>query len=311
MKLRTAAGTLPHAAGVYRLDKRLSSVLKCSEPLSGHASFRLGGEADYYVNPRSIQEIRGSVALAAQEGLPWMVLGNGTNILFPDEGYHGLIIHLGRNWGSWRLSPDGQLICRAGASLGGLTGWLRTQGFHEMNFLVGIPGSVGGAVTMNAGIPEATIGDLVQSVRALEPCRRLVSLEGADCRFEYRRSLFREAGWVVLEVTFRLGQSQKLWDANELLQRRRACQPLSWPSAGCVFKNPARPSPSAGRLIEAAGLKGSRVGGAVVSPGHANFILNQGQATSRDVRRLIDIVRNKVYKDFGVELRLELVVVSN
>jgi UDP-N-acetylmuramate dehydrogenase len=271
----------------------------------------LGGEADYYVNPRSIQEISQSVAFAAQEGLSLMVLGNGTNVLFPDEGYHGLIVHLGRNWGSWRLDAEGELVCRAGASLGGLTGWLRTQGFHDMNFLMGIPGSVGGAVAMNAGIPEATIGDLVQSVRALEPSGRLVSLERADCRFEYRRSLFRDTDWVVLEVTFRLGQGKKHWDANELLQRRRMCQPLSRPSAGCVFKNPTRPSPSAGRLIEAAGLKGCRVGGAVVSPLHANFILNEGQATSRDVRQLIDIVRNKVYKDFGVELQLELVVVSN
>ena len=309
MRAATRATTLP--LGVTRLDKRLRSVLKCSEPLWAHTSFRLGGEADYFVNPRSVEEVNQSVAFAEEEGLPWMVLGNGTNVLFPDEGYRGLIIHLGRNWSSWHLSDDGRLNCRSGASLGGLTGWLRMQGMHDLDFLVGIPGSVGGAVAMNAGIPEACIGDVVESVRALEPSGRLITLERADCRFEYRRSRFREGRWIISEVTLRLGQSERRWDANELLQQRREHQPLQIPSAGCVFKNPPRPRPTAGLLIERTGLKGCRVGGAMVSPLHANFILNEGQATSGDVRRLIDIVRDKVYKDFGVELQLELAVVSN
>ncbi len=309
--MRATAGPALRPSRVAGLDKRLRSVLKCSEPLWAHTSFRLGGEADYFVNPRSVQEVNQSVAFAEEEGLPWMVLGNGTNILFPDEGYRGLIVHLGRNWSSWHLSDDGRLTCRSGASLGGLTGWLRMQGHHDLDFLVGIPGSVGGAVAMNAGIPDASIGDIVESVQALEPSGHLISLDHAGCRFAYRRSLFREDRWVVLEVTFRLGQSDRHWDANELLQRRREHQPLQTPSAGCVFKNPPRPGPSAGMLIERAGLKGCRIGGAVVSPLHANFILNEDHATSDDVRRLIDIVRDKVYKDFGVELQLELAVVSN
>ena len=293
------------------LDKSLSAVLHCLEPLSVHTSLRLGGEADYFVKASSLQQISQSISFARQRGLNWMVLGNGTNILFPDEGYRGLIIHLGRNWGGWQLGPNGLLRCRAGASLGGLLGWLGRRGHHELDFLVGIPGSVGGAVAMNAGIPQATIGAQVERVWALDPEGRLLKLDHSTCRFGYRSSLFLRPGWVVLEVALRLSKTGESWDAAQLLARRRACQPLRAHSAGCVFKNPGPPHPSAGALLERAGLKGMNVGGASISALHANFILNRGTASSSEVRQLIDIARDKVYKEFEVELQLELAVISN
>ena len=303
---------LPSLGG---LDKSFSTVLHCLEPLSAHTSLQLGGEADYFVNASSLQQINQSISFARQRTLNWMVLGNGTNVLFPDEGYRGLIIHLGHNWGGWQLEAGGRLRCCSGASLGGLLGWLGQRGHHKLDFLVGIPGSVGGAVAMNAGIPQATIGARVESVRALNLEGRLLKLDREACRFGYRTSLFRRPGWVVLEVALHLGESaecrQEDWDMARLLVRRRACQPLRGHSAGCVFKNPAPPQPSAGVLLERAGLKGMRIGGASISALHANFILNRGEASSREVRQLIDIARDKVYKEFEVELQLELAVVSN
>lgn len=287
---------------------QLKAIIRRGELLSHYTSLGIGGPADFFASPRTPEEIEELLSYARGLKLPWMVLGNGTNVLFPDEGYRGLVIHLGRNFSAKRLR-DNRLFVQAGAGLGATIGYLRAQGFYDFNGFVGIPGTIGGALTMNAGIPEVTISEYVHSVTVLTDEGFLLRLSREECGFEYRGSLFQRRPWVILEGEFQLGGARR-FDLEGLMQRRRERQPIHDRSAGCVFKNPPGPF-TAGQLIERAGLKGLAIGGAMISSVHANFIVNLGWATARDVLRLIDFAREKVYKEFRVELRLELVVVSN
>jgi UDP-N-acetylmuramate dehydrogenase len=291
---------------------RISNVLKRikrNEPLAQHTSLRIGGLADYFAEPRSIEEIQTLVAFAEENGLPWLVLGNGTNVLFPDEGYRGLIIHLSRAFGAKRLKGD-RLLVQSGAGLGATMGYVRAHGFYDFDGLVGIPGTIGGALAMNAGIPEFTLSEIVRSVIVLTEKGKILTLAKEQCEFGYRTSVFLGRPWVILAGEFQLG-GPKRFDPRALLARRRGRQPLGQSSPGCVFRNPLPSPPTAGQLLERASLKGLRCGGAMISPIHANFFVNCGGATASDVLRLIDIAREKVYKEFNVELQLELVVVSN
>ncbi len=291
---------------------RIPSVLKRikrNERLARHTSLKIGGPADYFAEPRSIAEVQILIAFAEENGLPWLVLGNGTNVLFPDEGYRGLVIHLGRAFGAKRLEGD-RLLVQAGASLGTTMGYARARGFYDFDGLVGIPGTIGGALAMNAGIPEFTISKLVRSVVVLTEKGKILRLSKEQCEFGYRTSIFLGRPWVILAGEFQLG-GPKRFDPQALLARRRERQPLGQASPGCVFRNPLPSPPTAGQLLEQAGLKGLRCGGAMISPIHANFFVNRGGATASDLLRLIDIAREKVYKEFNVELQLELTVVSN
>jgi UDP-N-acetylmuramate dehydrogenase len=282
--------------------------LKRDVPLSCHTSLGIGGRADYFACPRSIHEIEELIEFAHERELPWVILGNGTNVLFADEGYRGLVIHLGRDFSAKRIEED-RLYVQSGAGLSVTMAYLRACGFYDFDGLVGIPGTVGGACAMNAGIPEVTISDYVLSLTVLTEEGAILDLRREECEFGYRTSIFRQRPWVILMGEFQLGSARR-FDREALLKRRRERQPLRWPSAGCVFENPAGPF-TAAQLIELAGLKGLCRGGAMISPIHANFIVNCGSATAADVLRLIDIAREKVYKEFQVELRRELVVVSN
>lgn len=286
----------------------LVEFIQRDEPLSRHTSLGIGGPADYFANPRTLHEVEDVLAFAQERGWPWFMLGNGTNTLFPDEGFRGVVIHLGRNFSAKRIKED-RLYVQAGAGLGVTMGYLRSHGFYDFDGLVGIPGTVGGAIAMNAGIPEVTISEYVLSLAVLTEGGSLLNLSREECQFGYRTSLFRRKSWAILTGEFQVGKPQR-FDPEALLKRRRERQPLRWPSAGCVFKNPGGPF-TVGQLIERAGLKGLRWGGAMISPIHANFIVNGGGATAMDILQLIDIAREKVYKEFRVELQLELAVVSN
>lgn len=288
------------------LDKRIAGIVKFKEPLARHTSLRIGGVADVFVMPRIVDDVFEAICFAKGTELPWMVIGNGTNMLFPDEGYRGMIIKLGPWFGRLQICED-RLYAQAGVGLASAIHQARQSGFKDLDLLVGIPGTIGGALAMNAGIPEGSICEVTSRVRALTSEGKLIILAKGECNFGYRYSRFREESLVIVEGEFVLGKG-KAWDGEELLRRRKEHQPLGIPSPGCVFKNP-QPGVSAGRLIDQAGLKGTRVGGAVVSTKHANFIINEGGATSRDVLQLIDIVRGVVLKYFGVELKLELAVV--
>lgn len=279
-----------------------------NEPLAAHTSFRIGGPADYFVRPQGVADIEAAIAFARDQGLPWRILGNGTNTLFLDEGFAGVVIQLGPATGLNRLKvQNGRLYAQAGASLAKARRLCEANGYGALDFLIGIPASVGGALAMNAGIPEAAIGDKVACVTVLTPEGRICSLSTTECGFAYRSSRIRSEGLVVLAAELALDGGG--WDKTALLERRKS-QPMGH-SPGCVFKNPPQISKSAGWLIDKSGLKGYKVGNAQVSRCHGNFILNRGKANCADVLTLIDIVREKVYKVFNLELKLELEVALN
>jgi len=292
------------------LERRLQiegQVLR-GEPLAAHTSFHIGGPADYFVKPRGVADIEAALAFAQSQGLPWRVLGNGTNTLFLDEGFAGVVIYLGPTTGlSGVKIQNGRLYAEAGASLAKVRQLCEANGCGALDFLVGIPASVGGAVAMNAGIPEAAIGDKVASLTVLTPNGKVRRLSRVECGFAYRSSRVRSQGLVVLAAEFKLEGDR--WDKAALMERRKN-QPMGY-SPGCVFKNPPQVPKSAGWLIDKSGLKGYKVGNAQVSRCHGNFILNRGKANCVDVLTLIDIVREKVYKEFNLELKLELEVALN
>lgn len=290
------------------LDKRVRGVVKFNEKLSWHSSLRVGGEARYFVRPQAVEDIKECLSFAQEEDLPWVAMGNGTNILFPDEGYPGVVIQIGPGMRGKELDCSrGILKVQAGESLGGLIHFLHSFGLNDFDFLVGIPGAVGGSLVMNAGIPEGAIGDLVERVYALDERGEVRTFTKEECEFGYRESRFQRERLIIFEAEFTVGNGQE-WDLEELWARRRR-QPLGKPSPGCVFRNP--PGDYAGRLIEQAGLKGFRIGGAAISTVHANFIVNEGGARAADVLRLIDLVRERVYKEFRVDLEMELKIISN
>lgn len=280
----------------------LRGLVREHEPLARHTSLGIGGPARFWVEPADPEDVARALAFARAQGLPWLVLGNGTNVLFSDRGWPGLVLHLGPRGGlsGWRRAGE-VLTAGAGASLAAV----RRAGGGALDFLYGIPGTVGGALAMNAGIPAAEIGARVRSVTALDPQGRVRVLSRERCGFGYRASRLRRAGWVVLEARLDLA-APATWDLAAL-RRRRAAQPAGR-SPGCVFKNPSNFPHGAGWLLDRCGLKGLRIGGAQIARSHANFILNRGGARSADVLALIDIAREKVYKEFQVELDLELEV---
>lgn len=286
----------------------IETVVQPNVPLAPLTSLGIGGPARLYAQPTDVDQVGDLVHYAEDHALPWMVLGNGTNVLFPDSGFPGLVIHLGRAFSRTRIDTD-QLTVQAGAGLGATMGRLRAHGYYDFDGLIGIPGSIGGALTMNAGSRDTTIADRLERVTALRPDGQLVTLTPEECAFGYRDSLFRHHDYAILEGQFRIGGPQR-FDPHALMAHRRSVQPLRQPSPGCVFANPPG-GLSAGQMLERADLKGKRWGGAMISPLHANFMVNEQRATAADLQNLIDIARERVYKEFGVELRLELVVVPN
>lgn len=277
-----------------------------NEEMARHTTIQIGGAAACLFYPQHTADIKQALRFCACHQQPYFILGNGSNLLFLDKGYSGLVIATGRLRGL-RLEKNG-LTAWAGEPLNSLLDAANTFDYHGLNFLAGIPGTVGGAVAMNAGIPQASISDVVSEVAVLERSGRVSVITKKDCSFSYRHSGIREAGLIILWVHFHLANKQP-YDRQLLLAQRALKQPLTLPSAGCVFVNPA--GRSAGELIEKANLKGFTVGKAKVSTKHANFILNLGGAKSADVLKVIDITQKKVYKKFNIKLKLEIEVVCD
>lgn len=301
------AATLLHGVGERTLVEELAALsgkVRLHEPLASHTTFGVGGQAACLFTPESTLALTRAIELASAQEMPYIILGGGSNLLVADEGYAGLVISTRRLRGV-SLSATA-LRAFAGEPLPALMNLADLAGNRSLNFLAGIPGSLGGAVAMNAGIPARTIGDVVEEVGVLSSDGTFRVLSREDCRFGYRTSAMLEQGLVVVWARLRL--TEESFDKDALLARRKATQPVHARSAGCVFRNP--PSLSAGQLIDAAGLKGISVGMAKVSEQHANFIVNLGGASSAEIRKLIDIVRQKVYKSFRIWLELEIRVIE-
>jgi UDP-N-acetylmuramate dehydrogenase len=284
--------------------------LRLNEPMSAHTSLRVGGPALIFTEPPNVETLRAKLTFCADEGLPWIAIGRGTNLLVSDAGYAGAVIHLGRTW-DWLTLTEARIDAGPGCPLIKLARSAAQSGLSGLEFAAGIPGSVGGAVAMNAGAFGGSMADVVERVECLTPGGEEILLGNADLRFAYRHSRILDEGLIVCRVHLALRPADPLEirrQMDELQAQRKARQPWSSWSAGSVFRNP--PGDAAGRLIEAAGCKGLRAGGAVVSPKHANFIVNPGAATAGDIASLMSEVQRRVWDRFGVWLEPEITLLG-
>ena len=285
-------------------------------PLAPFTTFRVGGPADYLVEARDAADLAAVVAVAARAGMPVTVLGGGSNVLVSDAGIRGVVVRV--HGGAIGPEGDGRVRADAGATLNALVRWTIGRGLAGLEAWAGTPGTVGGAIFGNAHYQGRSIGDAVRSVRLVGEGGSIEDVPSGAMEFAYDRSRLHRTGEIVLSVLFGLtpGQDPAVLreTARRSLAERKRTQPLDVPSAGCVFQNPdpaVDPVPegipaSAGALVDRAGLKGCAIGGARVSPVHANFIVNEGGAGAADIRRLIDRCRDEVLARFGVTLREEI-----
>ena len=281
------------------------------EPMSQHSSFRIGGPVRALAVPSDVTSLTKLCSVLKQNHIAPMMLGNGTNILFPDEGLDQVFLVSTEKLTKMFLLPDGALYAEAGVSLSKLASFAQQNGLAGLEFASGIPGTVGGGTIMNAGAYGGELKDAIESVVCLYvPDQRLYELTREQCAFAYRSSLFKKlGGCLVLSVVFRLekGDGEAIAaKMRELNERRRDKQPLDLPSAGSAFKRPE--GYYAAALIDEAGLKGYTVGGAQVSEKHAGFVVNIGGATSHNVYDLMMHVRNTVYREKGVQMEPEIII---
>ncbi len=287
-----------------------SGKISLNEPMKRYTSFQIGGPADVLVEPRDVEHLQTVLKWAWSEGLPVFVLGNGTNLLVADEGIRGVVVRIGP--GLDNISFEGECVrAGAGVALPTLARECAERGLAGLEWAVGIPGSLGGALTMNAGAYSHTVGDVAREVRMIGLDGVFSVKTGEEMQFAQRSSRLSHGDVIAYQALLALRYA----DPDEIRARtagymkdRKIKQPLHMPSAGCVFQNPS--GRGAGRYIDAAGLKGLRVGGAEVSPVHANFIVNTGGASARDVLILMGVIRRAVYEKFGVDLVPEVRVVG-
>lgn len=307
-------------------------VILENEPMSVHTSFKVGGHARYFAKVSSIEILKNALSFAREKHLPHFILGNGTNLLVSDKGYDGVIISLAGDFSEIEDLGNGKFKVGAATPLGRFARHTLKQGYAGIHKLAGIPGTLGGAVYMNAGAYGQEIGQACTGVTVLDAVGNIRELSADECGFGYRRSVFSNGnngagddnGKIILAATFQLqsASSQGLTAADleaelaECMAKRKATQPLNMPNAGSTFKRlevgaaetPTQIAP--GYYIEQAGLKGYRIGSAEVSTLHANFIVNAGGATAQDIKSLSEYVQNKVAEKFGIELKREIILLG-
>jgi len=280
-----------------------------NELLSRSTTYRIGGPARYLLNPAEVEDVEKALQFAQEKGVPWLVLGLGSNVLVKDGGFPGLVIRLGKGLDKFEMK-GATAIVGAGMPTPLLARRTADAGFAGVERFIGIPGTVGGGVYMNAGAHGAEFAEVVTEVTVMDPKGKLKQLTRKQIPFKYRASGLGQV--IVLEAKLGLGEEApaKLKEVQGRLFRwRKAGTPFDQPCCGSVFKNPGGPK-TAGMLIEEAGLKGFRIGGAHVSILHANYIVNTGNATAADVLKVIDHVRKTVAKKLRVELELEVKVIG-
>lgn len=277
------------------------------EPMAGHTTFRIGGPADCLLQIENEDQLKNVQRYLNLVEEPFFILGNGSNLLVSDVGYAGVILQIGRKMS--RIEVEGNRItAQAGALLSQTAKAALEHGLTGLEFASGIPGTVGGGVVMNAGAYDGEMSRVVTRVRALSRQGEIMEFENAAMEFGYRTSAIKNNGFTVTEVVFELKEgdrSQIQARTEELAVKRRAKQPLEYPSAGSTFKRPQ--GHFAGKLIMDAGMRGYQVGGARVSDKHCGFIVNVGKATAQDVLDVVAEVRERVKERFGVELEMEVI----
>lgn len=295
---------------INNLKKLTKGSIRLKEPMKDHTTFRVGGPADCYIIPRNAKETAALVRYLEMNTIPYIVIGNGSNLLVSDEGYHGVVLDLGRNddtsftmlgyeWVGDELLMDVGAGCLMSA-IGSFAARFGGTGFESLS---GIPGCIGGACIMNAGAFDREMKDVVRTVDIIERSGEIRKITGEEAGFRYRGSWLMDTGAIVtrVELALQKGDPEAIRLKNEeYMELRRSKQPLEFPSAGSTFKRPE--GYFAGKLISDAGLKGYRVGGAEVSTKHAGFVINKGSATAADVMAVIRHVQETVREQFGVDL---------
>lgn len=296
--------------------KFIKGVVKYDEPMNHHTSFRIGGPADVWVRPSDAEDLLNILRYAKDNHTNLFILGGGSKILVGDKGIRGFVVVLNDpNFNYTKF--DGEVVeAGCGTRISEFLTEATQRNLGGCEFLVGLPGTIGGALVMNAGSPSNGIGDFLEEVVAIKDSKA-VTLKKSQTKFSYRNSGLSEftphqdlsgAGFILISAKFKLVNKDGDVIRAELrtnLNRKRRVQDLSYPSVGCIFKNPSE-NISSGKLIELSGFKGRSIGDARVSTKHANFILNLGQASASDVLRLIDEIQKKVFKDHGIMLQLEV-----
>jgi UDP-N-acetylmuramate dehydrogenase len=301
-------------SGLTRELKLIAGLkVKCAEPMARYTSMKIGGPADYFIEVESEQALQSLLPLLNRHGAVFYLLGNGSNVLISDCGIRGAVVRLAGEFKRAEWREEGALVLlRAGAACA-VTQLVRDgarRGYGGLEFAEGIPGSVGGGLVMNAGAYGGEFGQVVESVEGVTGQGETISMARAEMTFTYRDSHL-PAGLVVTRVTFRLRKEDPARlksKIDELVSRRKSSQPAH-PNSGSMFRNP--PGDFAGRLIEAAGLKGKRLGQSQISERHANFIVNLGGAKADHVRELMELARSEVKRQFGVELVPEVRLVGD
>lgn len=301
------------------LSEALISMLgagnvRTGELMKTHTTFRIGGAADYYVTPQAEKQIADVIAFLKKSDIKYIVIGNGSNILVSDEGFRGVVVELGDGFSDYEFLQDSQdnsdevlVKASAGMKLTRLGNQLAANGIAGFEFATGIPGCIGGAVRMNAGAYGGEFKDILVSAKVIDDEGVIRELSADELELGYRTSIVAKSNMIVLEATLKLRKGEPDIIRNnisELAAKRRQKQPLEYPSAGSTFKRPE--GYFAGKLIQDAGLKGYRVGGAMVSEKHSGFVINYDNATATDIINLMKNVRKKVYEEFQVTLEPEV-----
>ena len=286
-----------------------SNVLE-NEPMSRHTTFRTGGPASLFIRPDNKDQLVEVMALIKKLGTEFFVLGNGSNLLVSDKGFDGVVISLSK-MNDIHLEGDNDIYAEAGAMNSQIAAFARDNGLKNFEFAAGIPGTIGGAMIMNAGAYGGEMKLVTRSVTVLSPEGEIMVLDNASMEFGYRSSAIKGRGYIVISVLLSLEKGDKetiTQNMQELAAKRREKQPLEFPSAGSTFKRPE--GYFAGKLIEDAGLRGFSVGDAAVSEKHCGFVINKGNATSAEVYELICEVKKRVYENLGVTLEPEVIMLG-
>lgn len=281
--------------------------ISVDEPMSQHTSFRIGGKADCFCIVKSSDALKNVLSACKKENVPFFVIGMGSNLLVSDDGIRGIVIKLSGEFDEIEKLGDHQIRCGAGATLAAACNFAKNNSLGGLEFAWGIPGSVGGAVYMNAGAYGGELKDVIVSTRYLDHEGNIKEITGKEHLFAYRKSFFTSNDFVILDTTFELSPKNKneiFYLMQDTMEKRKAKQPLNRPSAGSVFKRPE--GYYAAALIEQCGLKGVSVGDAQVSEKHSGFIVNNGNASAKDVKELIEKIKSVVREKTGVELQCEV-----
>ena len=291
-------------------EEKTKIFYKINESLKEHTTFRIGGNASLFLSVKDAASMLTVLKLAAETGVRSFILGRGSNVLFSDAGFNGIIISTSEL--NHVSVEDCRVTASAGAAMSSAAREAMENSLEGMEFLYGIPGSCGGGVYMNAGAYTGEMAYIVESTTYIDREKlEICTINNAEHKFAYRESVFKHINAVIIESTFKLknGSREEIeFKMNDFIKRRTQKQPLEYPSAGSVFKR--YPGRYTAQMIDEAGLKGYSVGGAQVSEKHAGFIINRGNATCDDVLKLIDIVKNRILKLYGIEIECEIIHVS-